>query len=177
LEYFEPKLEMQIEETVSPILNKAGRAIGTVHIMKDITKRKQAEEENILLREKDEVSSRLATVGEMAAGIAHEINNPLTGVIGFSELLMSGELPPDLQEPIKIIADGSNRVKEIVKRMLNFARQTKSAKTSTNLNELINATLDLRSYVLRTANIEIIKHLDPALPWVTVDSGQINRCS
>jgi PAS domain S-box-containing protein len=175
VEYFEPKLEMQIEETVSPIFNVRGRVVGTIHIMKDITKRKRSEEENILLREKTEISSRMATVGEMAAGIAHEINNPLTSVIGFSELLMSGELPPDIKEPVKIIADGSNRVKEIVKRMLNFARQTKSAKTSTNLNELIDTTLELRNYVLRTANIEVIRQLDPDLPWVTVDSGQIQQ--
>jgi PAS domain S-box-containing protein len=175
IEYFEQKFERQFEETSSPICNKTGRIIGTVHIMKDITKRKRAEEENMLLREKAEVSSRLATVGEMAAGIAHEINNPLTSVIGFSELLMSTELPEDIKEPVGIIADGSNRVKEIVKRMLNFARQPKSAKTSTSLNDLITATLDLRSYVLRTANIEVTKHLDPDLPWVTVDSGQLQQ--
>jgi PAS domain S-box-containing protein len=175
IEYFEPKLEMQIEETVSPICTKTGRVVGTVHVMKDITKRKHAEEENMLLREKAEISSRLATVGEMAAGIAHEINNPLTSVIGFSELLMNTELPADIKESVGIIADGSNRVKEIIKRMLNFARQTKSAKTSTSVNELISATLDLRSYVLKTANIQVITHLDPDLPWVTADSGQLQQ--
>jgi CheY-like chemotaxis protein/two-component sensor histidine kinase len=112
----------------------------------------------------------------MAAGIAHEINNPLTGVLGFSQLLAERQdLPKDVREQLQIIAEGSNRVKDIVRRMLTFARQTKPVRTSTSINELINATLSLRSYVLRTANIEVLKHLDPDLPWIVVDPGQMQQ--
>ncbi len=138
--------------------------------------RKKAEEETNHLRNKAEMSSRLAAVGEMAAGIAHEINNPLTGVVGFSELLMEKkDVPVDIKEPIKIINDGSKRVMEIVKRMLTFARQAKPVKTRANINELIDATLGLRAYVLRTNSIEVVKIYDPKLPWVTVDSGQMQQ--
>jgi nitrogen-specific signal transduction histidine kinase len=117
----------------------------------------------------------MAAIGEMAAGIAHEIYNPLTGVIGYSELLLEENLSPDIKEQVKIIADSGNRVKGIVKRMLMFAHQTKPMKTSSSINELIDATLDLRSYVLRTANIEVVKHLDPDLPWLVVDPGQMQQ--
>jgi PAS domain S-box-containing protein len=142
----------------------------------DITARKLAEVENLHLREKAEMSSRLAAVGEMAAGIAHEINNPLTSVIGFSELLMEKQdLPSDVKEELKSIFKGSNRVKDIVRRMLTFARPTKPDRTGTSINELIVATLDLRSYVLRTANIEVVKHLDPELPWIVADPGQMQQ--
>ncbi|MEI9478347.1 MAG: PAS domain S-box protein, partial [Deltaproteobacteria bacterium] len=147
-----------------------------VVFLQDITERKQAAADNLKLREKAEMSSRLAAVGEMAAGIAHEINNPLTGVIGFSELLLGREdLPDDIKENLQIIAQGSHRVKDIVRRMLTFARQNKPVKTSANIHELIDNTLEIRSYVLRTANIEVIRSYDPSLPWVTVDPGQMQQ--
>jgi PAS domain S-box-containing protein len=125
---------------------------------------------------KAETSSRLAALGEMAAGIAHEINNPLTGVIGFAQLLKERrELPEDVQESVKIIDDGSQRVKEIVKRMLTFARQTKPLKTRADLHELIETTLELRNYVLKTNNIEVIRDYARDLPWISVDPGQIQQ--
>ena len=155
---------------------KNGKTIFLRGTFQDITDRKQAEVENLRLREKAEMSSRLAAIGEMAAGIAHEINNPLTGVIGFSELLADRQdLPADVQEELKIISGGGNRVKDIVRRMLTFARQNKPVKASANINELIDNTLEIRSYVLRTANIEVIRNYDPSLPWVTVDPGQMQQ--
>ena len=159
-----------------PIFDEIGNITSTVHIVHDVTARKKAELEARQLRDKAEMSSRLASIGEMAAGIAHEINNPLTGVIGFSELLLERkDLPEDTREELKIIYDGSQRVKEIIRRMLTFARQTKPQKNDINLNEVMENTLELRSYVLRTANIEIIKDFDPELPEVFGDPGQMQQ--
>ena len=142
----------------------------------DITERKQAEKEKQELEAKAQVASRLAAVGEMAAGIAHEINNPLTGVIGFSQLLLEKQnIPEDIKDDIRVIADGSRRVADIVKRLLTFARQTKPIKTLANLNELIENTLKLRDYVLKTANIEVVTRFDPELPWSIVDPGQLQQ--
>ena len=149
--------------------------LANIAFVTDITERKKAETEAQRLREKAEISSRLAAVGELAAGIAHEINNPLTGVIGFSELLLEEDLPPDIKSQIKVIADGSHRVKDIVKRMLTIARQNKLVKTSVDINELIESTLELRSYILRTSNIEVIKHFDLNIPKVVVDPGQMQQ--
>ncbi len=144
--------------------------------IRDITDRKTTEAENIILRDKSEISNRLTVVGEMAAGIAHEINNPLTGVIGFSELLMERkDLSADVMENLRIINDGSVRVKDIIKRLLTFARQAKPMKSSVSVNELIDNTLEMRGYVLKTANIEIVKNYDPDLPWIYADPGQLQQ--
>ncbi len=145
-------------------------------ITRDISERKQSEAESMKLRDKAEMSSRLAAVGEMAAGIAHEINNPLTGVIGFSEMLMERqELPADIKEDLKIINDGSQQVKGIIKRMLTFAQQSKPNKAIANIHDLIDNTLELRTYVLRTANIEVVREYSPEVPLITVDPGQLQQ--
>ncbi|APV43847.1 PAS domain S-box-containing protein [Dehalogenimonas formicexedens] len=156
-------------------LNYDGKTL-ILSVVRDTTNRKQQEIEKQQLSDKAEMSSRLAAVGEMAAGIAHEINNPLTGVIGFSELLLGEKnLPDNIRENIAIINEGSQRVKDIVSRMLTFARQAKPQKSAVDITELIQNTLELRSYVLRTANIEVIKEYEPDLPWVVVDPGQLQQ--
>lgn|GEM_PF-2082189 len=144
-------------------------------LIRDITDLKQAEKEAHELRTKAEISSRLASVGEMATGIAHEINNPLTSVLGFSELLSQEDLPPEVNDHVRYITEGSQRVKEIVKRLLTFARQTQGVQISVNIHELIDTTLELRNYVHMTSNITVIKKYDASLPWVTVDPGQLQQ--
>ncbi|MDD4923453.1 MAG: response regulator [Dehalococcoidales bacterium] len=163
------------EITAFPIRNPQDEIIASVHIMRDITQVKKAEEEKRLLQEKAEISSRLASVGEMAAGIAHEINNPLTGVIGFSDMLLERELPQDMKEQVEIIANGSRRVADIVKRLLTFARQHKPAKAMVNVNELIENTLNMRNYVLKTNNIDVNVQYDTGIPLITIDPGQIQQ--
>jgi PAS domain S-box-containing protein len=174
-ELYHDKLEKYFEVTISPIRNLKDEIVASVHIMRDITQVKKSEEEKRMLQEKAEISSRLASVGEMAAGIAHEINNPLTGVIGFSDMLLERELPQDMKEQVEIIADGSRRVADIVKRLLTFARQHKPVKAMVNINELIENTLNMRNYVLKTNNIDVITQFDTSLPLITIDPGQIQQ--
>ncbi|MDV2989092.1 MAG: PAS domain S-box protein [Dehalogenimonas sp.] len=158
------------------ILGDDGQPAILSGIVQDITDQKLAEAEQRQLQDKAEMSSRLAAVGEMAAGIAHEINNPLTGVIGFSELLLERPgIPDDIKEELTIINVGSQRVKEIVRRMLTFARQAKPVKSAVSIEELLEITLELRSYVLKTANIEVIRDYAPDLPWVMADAGQLQQ--
>jgi PAS domain S-box-containing protein len=164
-----------VQDTISLIRNADGTPSAIMIISRDMTERKKAEEEKQHLREKAELASRLAAVGEMAAGIAHEINNPLTSILGFSELLMEHDLPSEVKEELKIIADGSQRVADIVKRLLTFARQNKPTRTSVNINTLIDNTLKLRSYVLQTSNIRFFTCYDEALPWVVIDPGQMQQ--
>jgi CheY-like chemotaxis protein len=111
----------------------------------------------------------------MAAGIAHEINNPLTGVIGFSDMLLERDLPQDMKEQVEIIASGSRRVADIVKRLLTFARQHKPAKAMVNINELIENTLNMRNYVLKTFNIDVNIQYDKNIPLINIDPGQIQQ--
>jgi len=141
----------------------------------DITERKQAEEEQARLRQQAQLASRLASAGEMSSGIAHEINNPLTSVIGYSQLLLERDIPEDIGEDVRIIADGAQRVADIVKRLLTFARQYEPVKSSNDINQIIEVTLELRGYELKTGNIEVITRLDPELPWVICDAGQLQQ--
>ncbi|WP_226846717.1 sensor histidine kinase [Dehalogenimonas etheniformans] len=99
----------------------------------------------------------------------------MTGVIGFSEMLMEQEVAPEIKEQLQIINDGSKRVKDIVKRMLTFARQAKPMKSRIDIHELIENTLEIRGYVLKTANIEVTRHYGEDLPWITVDPGQLQQ--
>jgi PAS domain S-box-containing protein len=175
VEIHDAELDKFLEITVSPIMNSQNEVVASIHIIRDITQVKKAEEEKRQLQEKAEISSRLASVGEMAAGIAHEINNPLTGVIGFSDMLLERDLPPDMKEQVEIIADGSRRVADIVKRLLTFARQHKPVKAMVDINALIDNTLNMRNYVLKTNNISVNTNYDLNLPLITVDPGQIQQ--
>ena len=145
-------------------------------IARDITDRKKAEEERAEIERKAQVASRLALVGEMASGIAHEINNPLTGVVGFAQLLAGREdLPEDVREELKVIHEGGERVSNIVQGLLSFARQSKPKRTYLDINEVIEGTLLLRQYELKTSSIELIKRFDPELPWTMADAGQLQQ--
>ena len=158
------------------VIDENGNFIYFIGIMRDLTALKQAENKRHQIEEKAQITSRLASVGEMAAGIAHEINNPLTAVLGFSQIILEGKnVPEDIRENITIIANESQRVANIVRRLLTFARQTKPVKTSVNLNEVIDNTLKLRQYVLKTANISAITNYDPELPCLVVDPGQMQQ--
>ncbi|MCK4717732.1 MAG: PAS domain S-box protein, partial [Thermoplasmata archaeon] len=123
---------------------------GTEYILsvtRDITERKKAEAEKAELERKAQVASRLGSVGEMASGIAHEINNPLTGVVGFAHLLIGREdLPEDVREQLKVIHEGGQRVSNIIQGLLSFARQSKPKRTYLDINEVIEGTIRLRQY-------------------------------
>jgi signal transduction histidine kinase len=165
-----------LELTADPVMDKNGNLVGAVHIIADISQRKQAEEERQQMEQKAQLASRLASVGELAAGIAHEINNPLTSVIGYAQLLSGEEnVPADMKKDLKAIIDGANRVAGIVKRLLTFARQAKPQQTLVNTADLITATLDLRAYHLRNNNIKVTTQFDPKLPIITADAGQLQQ--
>jgi len=164
------------EDSVSPLQNQEGEIIGFRGISRDITERKRMEEEKRQLERKAQLASRLATVGEMASGIAHEINNPLTGVIGYAQLLMQRQdIPEDIKKDLKVINDGGQRVAGIVNKMLTFARQYKPQRDYVSINDLIANTLALRAYELKTHNIKVITRLDPELPATIADGGQLQQ--
>jgi PAS domain S-box-containing protein len=145
-------------------------------IMVDMTERKRAEAERGELERKAHVAGRLAIVGEMAAGIAHEINNPLTPVIGFTELLMTKKLSEDVaMQYLKVINENAQRASEVVKRLLTFARQYHPKRSSVNINELLENTLTLRAYELQTGNIKVVTQLDPTLRPTVADPGQLQQ--
>jgi PAS domain S-box-containing protein len=144
-------------------------------VLRDISERKLAETRKKELEEKAQMTSRLAAVGEMAAGIAHEINNPLTAVVGYSELLLAGEIPESVRSDLEVIHEGGKRAATIVEGLLAFARQRKPQRKKVQINDLLKSTIDLQAYTLKTGNINVITHFDPRLPVTIADSNQIQQ--
>ncbi|MCS7010567.1 MAG: ATP-binding protein, partial [Anaerolineales bacterium] len=121
-------------------------------------------------------AAKLAAVGEMAAGIAHELNNPLTTVIGFTELAFeSPNLPDEVRSDLAVVLQEAKRARSVVRRLLDFARQTESVRTRCDLNEIVADALMLTHHLLRTGGITVHTRYTESLPWVSVDSNQIKQ--
>jgi two-component system NtrC family sensor kinase len=156
------------ETSVSPLRDDKGQIIGFRGVGRDITIRKKIEEQLI-------VTDRLASVGQLAAGIAHELNNPLTAVIGFSDLLLARGLSADVKEDLETINQEAKRAVNIVKGLLAFAREQRSEKSLVDINTIIQGALQLRFYEQRPSNIEVNARLAPALPQVIGNGTQLQQ--
>jgi PAS domain S-box-containing protein len=121
------------------------------------------------------VTDRLASIGEMASGIAHEINNPLTGVVGFSQLLIKKNIPQDIRDDLETINHEAQRAAKIVSGLLTFAYQSKPGWSMVDMNEILLNTLELRTYEMELNNIRVVKKLAKNLPLTTADSAQIQQ--
>jgi len=121
-------------------------------------------------------SERLATIGQLAAGVAHEINNPLGGILSYSHLVLEDMDAdnPGRQNVEKIVVQAT-RCREIVKGLLDFARQTEPEMSVANINEILNEALALVEKQALFHNIEVIKHLDPDPIQVMADYSQIQQ--
>ena len=120
-------------------------------------------------------TDRLASIGEMTSGIAHELNNPLTSVIAFSQLLMDGDFSDDAKEDLACIHSEAQRAAEIVKNLLTFARKHEPVRQLTQINKLVEDMLKLRAYELRVNNIQVNTHFTPELPEIMVDYFQMQQ--
>jgi signal transduction histidine kinase/ActR/RegA family two-component response regulator len=152
-----------------------GRPIGILGVMRDSSERKKAEEQRREFEQKAQLVSHLASVGELSAGVAHEINNPLTGVIGYAELLMQEDVPEHIKNDLEIIRDGAKRVADIVKGLLTFARQTRPERKLVDINQVLGVSVRLRAYELETGNIKVTAKLAPDLPLTIADPGQLQQ--
>ena len=167
-EFFVHEKGTYVEISTSPIFNKKGEIIGSVHITRDITEQK---EQNERLMSTD----RLASLGELAAGTAHEFNNPLTSVIGLSELLMERELPDDIREDLKLINSEAQRAANVARNLLAFGGKHAPAKQLDQINSIIEDVLELRAYEHKAKNIDVEKHLAPNLPKIMADYFQMQQ--
>jgi len=152
-----------------------GKAICLIISWLDITERKQAEEKEKQLQQELYLAQRLASVGELAAGVAHEINNPLTGVLGFSQRLIRKSTDEEVSRDLEIIYSEARRAAEVVQSLLTFARRRQPKKEYANINDIVNKTLELRAYALQTGNIEVVTTLAPSLPQIMVDFPQMQE--
>jgi two-component system NtrC family sensor kinase len=120
-------------------------------------------------------SEKLSGIGEFVAGVAHELNNPLTAVMGFSELLAQGGADPQQKRHLEMIYKSALRCQKIVQSLLSFARRHQPERKLSNLNALIETAVEFLQYQLRTSNIEVSAQLDPKLPLTMVDPHQVQQ--
>ncbi len=163
------------ELSTSVLRDASGKGVGHITIVRDVTERKQAEEKEKQLQQELYLSRRLASVGELAAGVAHEINNPLTGVLGFSQRLLRKSSDEEVRRDLEIIYSEAQRAAKVVQNLLTFARRREPKKEHSNINDIVQKTLELRAYELQTGNIEVVTDLAPNLPEIMVDFHQIQE--
>jgi PAS domain S-box-containing protein len=156
---------------MTTLTEETGEIIGYLSVVRDMTEKKQME---IQLIQAD----KMASLGELAAGVAHEINNPLSGIISNAEFLQE-EVPPDneeQQEEIRDIVENSQRIKTIVQDLLNFSR-LRDSKTYTTLDiaSVITSSLNLTEHQIQLDRIKVVKEIGEALPPVRGSVNQIEQ--
>lgn len=141
-----------------------------------IITRKQAEQDKLGLQEQLRHADRLATIGQLAAGVAHELNEPLGNILGFTQLAKKCQgLPKQAELDIEKILTASLNAREVVKKLLIFARKLPPRKTKVNLNQLVEEGLHFFESRCVKEGIELVRSLSPDLPEVAADPAQLNQ--
>jgi len=153
--------------TAAPLANSPEGSAAVV-VLRDVTEEK-------LMQERLLQSEKMVSVGQLVSGVAHELNNPLTGIMGFSQLLLARDLDESTRRDIDTIYTEAERAAKIVQNLLSFARRRSADKEIVNLNVLLERVLELSNYDLRVKNIEVDLDLDPKLPETMVDANQIQQ--
>ncbi len=141
-----------------------------------IIERKEAAEEKEQLVKQLLHADRLATIGQLAAGIAHEINEPLSNILGFTQLAQKSINDPEqLQKDLEKIVDASLYARDVIRKLLTFARQTPSVKKETDINKLVKESIELFRNRLKNESINLTLNLEQGLPGIIADGGQIKQ--
>ena len=164
-----------LENTANPIKDASGKIVSCLEIGRNITERKRAAEREKEMQRELLLSSRLAAIGELAAGVAHQINNPLTGVLGFSQRLLRKSADHGVKQDLERIYSEAERAAKIVQNLLTFARRRQPKKEYSDVNNIVLSALELRDYELKINNIEVVTSLDPKLPKIMLDFHQIQE--
>ena len=152
--------------SASPLFDAENKLSGVIVSVRDITVEKKLEQQIIQ-------SERLAAMGQMIGGFAHELNNPLTSILGMSELLQEGEAPESVRKQMVVLQQQARRAAEIVQNLMYFSRPPAPGKTPIDLSELVQRTLHLHAYSLRKSNITIDFLKEASLPPVSGDAHQL----
>ncbi len=159
----------------SPVADHEGSKSRFVVLLHDVTVRVQAEFKERKMQQELAQASRMAAIGELAATVAHEMNNPLTSVIGFSELLRQAEVSEDIKENLEIIHHSAQRAAGVVQKLFSFARHRKEERRPVDINSLVSLVVKMRSHELYLNNIVVKTNLCAALPLAVLDSAQIEQ--
>jgi len=154
--------------TASPLMDFSGRIAGVIAAARDITDSKRMEQQLIQ-------SERLAAMGQMIAGVAHELNNPLTAVLGVTELLRDSTPDDSARRQLEIAHRQARRAAQIVQSLLTFSRPPQPRKICLNLSELIERSLQLHEHSLRSNRITVDFSAPADLPLILGDTSQLTQ--
>lgn len=152
-----------------PIFDDRGNVTKVVHYVKDITEKRKIEEQM-------RITEKLAAIGSLSAGLAHEINNPLGGIKLCFNNLMTTEMDEETKKMhIEVINHGLTKIQEIIKQLLDFSKQTELVISTASVNRLVENVLKLTEYLISKKGIKVIKKLSPDIPELMVDSNKIEQ--
>ena len=152
----------------TPLRGPDNELIGIIESLKDITDLRKTQEQL-------QHSTLLASLGEMTAGIAHEVNNPLGSVLLYSELLMAGDVPQQTKTDLKVIHDEAKRAARIMTDLLTYSRRVKYQVRRLDLHRILEKLLEMRRYTERVHNIVVTTDFAEGPLWVRGDSSQLKQ--
>ena len=159
----------QFSVNLSPMRDEQGEVSSIVVVMTDIS-------DVALMHSKLMHAEKMAAVGQLVSGVAHEVNNPLTAILGFADLLMENpELPESASKDLRVILQEAQRTKQIVQNLLSFARQMPPQRKAVQVNSILRRTLQLRAYDFSSHGVVVNERFDEPLPEVTGDPHQLQQ--
>jgi len=120
-------------------------------------------------------TEKLAAIGELVAGVAHELNNPLTGISTFAQLLLEDKLQGEQFESVSLIKREADRAIGVIRDLLLFARKTEARDVTVDINTIVKHTVRLRALASRSSGIEVHMHLDPSNPQIRGDEQKLQQ--
>jgi signal transduction histidine kinase/AmiR/NasT family two-component response regulator len=157
-----------VQRLARPIVDEGGRKLGRVEIYRDLTARREFQSR--LLR-----TEKLAALGQLVTGVAHELNNPLASILGYSQRLLQSERAAGNGREVRHIFEEAERATAILRQLLMNAHENKPELRTVALNQVVLQTVDLQQAGLAQENIRVELDLDPALPLVHGDAGQLQQ--
>ena len=157
-----------LSATLSPLAARPGSGAGLVLVLTDVTADRR-------LRQQLAQADKMSSLGEMISGVAHELNNPLASILGYTQLLRAKAKDDPSAQRFEVLQREAQRCRKIVENLLSFARSRAPVRTAFSLNEVVQSVLSLIGYALRVENIEVVTNLDASLPALRGDAHQIQQ--
>jgi len=152
-----------------------GTITGTLSSGEDVTEKRRAEKERLEMESQLRQTQKLESIGTLASGVAHEINNPLTGIINYAQLIHDRIEIPKLREYARGIVEEGNRVADIVKSLLSFSRVERESHSPACMSDIVNSTFSLIGAVLEKDHIQLTVEIAPNLPSLECHPQQIQQ--